>query len=226
MTDSEKDREKARAAILVKSIGGALAIILGIVSTNGLVAWDPGRARFIVNGNYVSIETIRRELLRFETATGIRMKRLADALEAGEIDLDTWTARMKELVGSSHVIMASLAAGSIAAAVINKTVQTAIVDQRKFVNSFAKDVQIKRLPSRTIAARAKSYLLVAGVTYALVEHAVRKAAGYTEAMRVRTAEESCEGCIRWSGKWYPIGAIAIIGSLECLNYCRCYLVYR
>ncbi len=133
---------------------------------------------------------------------------------------------MKELVGSSHVVMAALAAGSIAAAVTNLTVQRAIAGQRKFVNNFANDITRKKLAAGTIGARATSYLLAAAVTFGVVEQAVRTAIGYTEARRMRTAAESCSGCIYYSGRWISIGAMPPIGSLQCRHYCRCFIEYR
>lgn len=226
MTDEEVEKETARAAILAGRVGGALAILLGLTAAKEFVVWDPGKVQFIVNGRYVSIETVRLELRRFETVVGVRMRKLADALAAGDIDLDQWRIRMREIVGSSHVVMAALAAGGIAAAAGSKFVHSQIIGQRKFIPGFARDITIKRLSPAAIAARAKSYLLSAATTHGVVEQTVHTAAGFTEARRVRTAAESCEGCITWSDKWYLIGVMPIIGSLDCGDKCRCFLEYR
>lgn len=224
MTDAEIEQEMKRAEILAASLGGALAVLIG--SKPGNVTWDAETASFRVNGRRVSAATIRRELRRIETGTGVRIGRLTDKLSRREITLRQWQDGFKQLVGSSHVLMAALGAGSIAAAAKNLTVQSRIDTERGYADGFAKDIEKKQLKPPTIKARARSYMLAAAVTFAGVGLAARIIAGYTEARRVRTAAESCEGCIRWSGKWFPIDEIKPIGTLQCGHRCRCFLEYR
>ncbi len=225
MTSQQID-EKKRAEDLATAVGGALAVILGLRATDTPVKWDSKKARFTVGGRLISMETIRRELRRFETAVGVRMAKLADRLSSGSITLPEWQTEMKQLVGSSHVVMAAVAAGSIAAAVNSKTVHARMMSEQKYVDGFAGDVKKKKLEKPTISARSKSYLLAAAVTFAVVGLAVHKSTGYTEAKRTRTAAESCPDCIAYAGEWMPIDDCPEIGSLTCGSRCRCYVEYR
>lgn len=226
MTAAEIEAEERRAELLAKSIGGALAAILGLKAAKPPVAWDAAKGVFTVEGRTVSAETVRRELQRIETAVGVKMSNVTDRLKRGELTLEQWRDEFKWLIGSSHVLIAALAAGSIAAAVTNTKVQSRIDSERKFADGFARDVRKKRLPASTIKARASSYLLSAAVTYAVVQHVVRKALGYTEARRVLRARESCPDCRSFGFEWMPIDKMPPIGSLQCGSRCRCYLEYR
>lgn len=226
MTQQEIADETRRAEDLAKGVGGILAALLGLRPTEKPITWNAQRGRFVIDGRFISMQTIRRELHRFENAVAIRMANLAKLLSNGTIDLPEWRERMKTLVGSSHVIMAAVAVGSIAAGARNPEVQNRIESERKYANGFAEDVEKKKLSTPTIKARAKSYLIAAAITFAVVEMAVHSKLGYQEARRITTAAESCEDCKAYAYEWMDIGEMPEIGSLKCGNRCRCYLEYR
>jgi len=226
MTDAEIEREKRDAEDLAKAVGGVLALLLGLTPSAATVSWDGPRGRFIVDGQVVSIQTVRREMRRFETAVGVRMSRIATDLEKGRLNLDGWRDAMMKLVGSSHVVAAALASGTVSKAVRNTKVQERVAAERKYVTGFAAAIAAKKLARRTIVARAKSYLLAAFITYSIVELAVRKIVGYTEAQRITTARESCEECRAIAYQWIPILEMPSIGSLQCGSRCRCFCEYR
>lgn len=226
MTPSEIDAEKRRARELAQLIGGSLAVLLGLRTAEKPVVWDPATARFIVDGRFVSMDTVRAALRTLEVRTGVKMSQLAEQLTAGLITLDQWQSSFRELVGSSHILAAALAVGSIAAAAESATVQENIERERKFADGFARDIPRKQLSKPTIKARAKSYLLAAAITFGVVQQAVKAASGYNEAMRTRTAEESCGDCIEVADTWMPIEDMPPLGSLKCGWRCRCYLEYR
>jgi len=224
MTEAEKQLEQERAEELAASIGGALAVILGLRADT--VRWDADTASFIFDGRRVSNKTIRRELGRIETGVGYRIAKLTDRLARKEISLSQWQDQFTQLVSSSHVLMAAIGSGSIAAALSKPIVGQNIASELKYAENFAKDIEKKKLSAPTIKARGKGYLLGATLTYATVQIAVKQAAGMIEARRVRTARESCRGCIDAAGSWMPIADIPEIGSLQCRSKCRCYLEYR
>lgn len=226
MTGDEIDEERKRAEALAKSIGGALAVLLGLKTASRPVAWDAARGRFVIDGRFVSVETVRRELRRLETGVGARMSNVTDRLASGNITLDGWRNEIKELIGSSHVLTGALAAGSVAAAAVLPVVQQRIESERKFADRFVKDIPARKLKTPAIKARARSYLLAAGVTFSVVEQRVRSILGYTMARRVTTARESCDGCRAAAYQWIPIGEMPEIGSLQCGSRCRCHLEYK
>lgn len=224
MTQTEIEQEKQRAVILAASIGGALAVLLG--SRPGNVTWDPTTASFRIDGRRVAASTIRRELQRIEAGFGVRVGKLTDRLFRKEIDLDGWRTGFKELIGSSHILMAALGSGSIVAAAETPQVQRSIESERRYADNFADNLEKKEIKPQTVKARARSYMLTAAMTFAAVSLVARKFAGYTEARRIRTAAESCQGCRDHAYTWMPINEIPEIGSLQCRSRCRCYLEYR
>ncbi len=226
MTRQQIDLEKERAEDLAKTVGGALPAILGLRSAEQPITWDGKRGRFVIDGRFVSMETIRRELRRFETSVGAKMRKLADRFARGSVQLPEWREEMNRLIGSSHVVMGAVAAGSIAAAAANRTVQERVAIERQYAAGFAEDIEKKKLKTPTITARAQSYLLSAAVTHSVVGLAVHKLTGYKEASRITTAAESCPDCQTFAYQWMPIDKMPGIGSLACGSRCRCYLDYR
>lgn len=227
MTPQQIEDEKKRAVAMAASIGGLLAAILGLRAATQKVMWDAGTARFIVDNQYISLATIRRELQRLETAVGVKMTILTGRFAKQRITLDEWKAGMKQLIGTSHVLAAALGAGTIATAAENIAVQRRIAKERQYADRFAAYIETNEPSAPSIRSRATSYLLAAGITYGIVSHMVKRAGGqYIEARRILTARESCAGCRRVGYQWYPIDEIPPIGSLDCSSRCRCYLEYR
>ncbi|CAN5508020.1 hypothetical protein BH10ACI2_BH10ACI2_04230 [soil metagenome] len=230
MTDAERENEKKRAKDLGASIGGILAILLGLALSGSTPAspllWDPGTGRYIFEGHYVSAETVRNEMLRLRTNVGNRMARTTDRFTAGEISIDQWKDEIKGFVASSHILAAALASGSIAFAFDDPAVESRIESEMKFADGFADDIRKKKLRTPTIKSRARSYMQAAIVTFAVVTHAVKKAVGYTEARRHPTAAESCRGCLDYANEWMDIDAIPQIGTLQCGPRCLCWMEYR
>lgn len=226
MTAGELALEQQRAETLATSVGGALAAILGLRPTDQPVKWNAKKGKFMIGRRAVTMETIRRELHRFEAFVGALMRRAATRLSTGLITLDEWRAEMMSLIGSSHVVMAAVGAGSIAAAARSSNVQARIESERKYAAGFASHIETKDLKLPTVKARATSYLLAAAATFAIVHHVAQKVAGRAEARRTTTAAESCIDCSSYAGSWMPIDQMPEIGTLICKNRCRCYIEYR
>lgn len=227
MTDDEQRQLEQDARNDALLIGGVLAVLLGLKFGSLGVRWDAAKGKFAVGGRSVSIATVRRQIGRIEKGLGKKLTGLVDSLAAGTLTLDDWQRETRRTIGSSHVLTGALAAGSIAAAVKSPDVQSRVIAEQRYADDFADEVRRKKAGTfARIAARAKSYMLAAAVTYSVVERVLRGALGDTEAMRVRRASESCSGCVEWSGRWIPINNMVPIGSLQCQSHCRCYLVYR
>jgi len=226
MTKKEQEQEKERARETAVEIGGLVALLLGVSAGKHTVSWDPRSLRFIVDGRYISLETVRRAILQIETRIGLRISRITDRFVAGEITLEDWLAETQKLVGSSHILMAALGLGSIAAAVASSAVQANITREKGFLTRFAQDIHKKGLSAAAIKARAKSYFHAARILFGNLSLDAHKITGYNEVRRVRTAAESCKGCIRWAGRWLPIGEMPPLGTLQCRNYCKCFFEFR
>lgn len=226
MTPHEIDEERRRARELAVKVGGVLAILLGAVPAGNRINWDPQAARFLVDGQYVSAEELRKQLLRMATRVGNLMVERVDRLVAKQIDLETWRREMQKLIGSAHVIAGALALGSINIAAADAKVQEQIESERKYAAGFAAAIVAKNIKPQTIRTRARSYMSAPLVTFAVAQIYIRKLVGYTEARRVLTAKESCTGCRMHGYQWMPIDLMPPIGSQECGSRCRCYLEYR
>lgn len=246
MTITEQKQHEKNAAEVALVIGGWLAIFLQVKTTRHVVEFRDGR--FYLDGKRVAIHTIRGLLLKIETSVGREIAAITRKLETGEWDNERWREEIMKLIGASHVLTGALAAGSIAAAAANPTVQQRIEKQKSFLSRFADSLLAgaivgvvfsgagladlsglpgtKPISARRVRSRAKSYLRAVLITYSQVEQRVQQALGKTEAKRIRRASESCLDCIDWSGRWVPIGQMPLIGTLRCGGFCKCYLVYR
>jgi hypothetical protein len=222
--EQQREQDAREEALL---IGGLLAVLLGLKAGTKRILWDAQRQRFTVEGRAVSVTTIRKLLSTIETSVGARLLTFTDNLESGRWTADQWQRETAKTIGSAHVLAGALAVGSIAAAARDRDVQARIISEERYADNFGDEVRAKKAGSfAQIKARAKSYLLPAIITYSVIEQIVRTVGGYTEAMRVRRASESCSGCIAYSYRWIPIAEMPRIGSLTCGGRCRCFLKYR
>lgn len=99
-----------------------------------------------------------------------------------------------------------------------------------------KTVFLDQLPIKRIKRRALSYIATAWFRFHDHWFDLHVKLGYTEAYRIRRAEESCrtglekgvrvEGCLEWSDKWVPIAQMPRLGTLRCKVYCKCFIIFR
>jgi len=213
---------------------GALAMLLLLLlmkprSPEGQrVRFDPAAGRFYFDGKTVSIRSIRAHLNRIEDRFGKKLAKMTRDLEDGRVTLAEWKRSFDRTVISSHILAGALALGGIAVAVRNSKVQSRIADELKFADEFSESIRMKKAGSFSkIRARAKSYLMAASVTYSQIEQDVRGLMGMqTEAKRIRRAAESCRGCIEYSYRWMLNAKLPPIGSMQCRQHCRCFVIYR
>jgi|GEM_PF-5976552 len=229
--DDDRRRIKEQAERDAKWLGLMLLAALsggrGIDLSGQGIAWNLNERRFYVNGRPVPIEVIRGYLTRIETRLSARLIRITDKLTAGGITIGQWRAEFRDTIGSAHILAAGLALGSVAAAIANVTVMRRVSVEWYYIRGFADDLTSgKGISPGSLNRRIRSYLMAASVTYGVIEQAVQIASGKAEAMRIRRASESCIGCIHYAGQWMPIHQMPVIGSLQCGQYCRCYIVYR
>lgn len=183
---------------------------------------------FYVDGEEIDIDTVRGYLNRIEKRIGKRLLLLTDNLAKGKITLAEWKRGFDRHVTSAHVLAGALAIGSIGGAVRNADLQARIASELRYGDNFRDEIEKGKAGSAAQqAARAKSYLMAATITYGILELIMRRTASrYTEARRIRRRSESCEGCVREAYIWRPIEKVPPIGSLDCGGRCRCYLEYR
>lgn len=222
-TETQRLIRKARAR--AAAFGGVLVVLLAIRSHNH-IRFDPAKVRFIVNGRSISLTAVRKQLDILEGKLARQMNAYAAKLQSREWSLDRWHSEMEQLIRDGHSIFGTLAAGTFTAAVVSPILLRKLERDLSYLGGFKRDIKRKRLSPQMIRARARSYLRSMRVTYMQLEQQLHIAAGFRYAKRVITAKESCKGCIRWEGKWVLIDRMPPIGTLNCLQFCRCYLIYK
>lgn len=118
------------------------------------------------------------------------------------------------------------AAPSEAAIIARRIVAETLADSVAEAGVIAESVQVagaELLIGATISSRSAMYV---DATYSTFENSVASRERDAGAMGVRRVCEedatSCDECVEWGGSDYvPFGEIADIGSLQCLNNCRC-----
>lgn len=208
----------------------ALLLLLGL-KKGDRVDWDAELGRFRINGRLVSIETTRRLLRQIEDISKADAKRLTTAYFAGSLTADEWERRMQSNILSSHWASAALFVGGLAAATGLYLLSQRVNREYNFLGKFKIELIQNKVSQPKAVNRAGSYSMAGALTGDLAEMDFKKnpptgGKVYNLAKRVRTAKESCEGCIQWAGKWYPIDEIPELGSLQCRQYCRCYIIYK
>lgn len=199
-------------------------------------AWDPrltnglGAYRDVRTGRIVSLREVRAALDAVAENAGAEVRRLALALVQGEITLQAWQAAMADHVTNIHYATGALAVGGFAQltqrhlAVIQEQVAFNLTRLREFAAAIASGRQ--RLDGRFLR-RAEMYVQAGRTTYNLVQRLVASQSGFDEVKSVRTARDSCRGCLDEAQKgWQAIGEAVPIGQRDCLTQCRCYWIYR
>lgn len=88
-------------------------------------------------------------------------------------------------------------------------------------------VQDNTVSEAQLARRLRAYMDAGKEAYALGERVAAREAGKREAMSVRHALDSCDGCIREAAKgWTRPELISPPGTRDCLRNCLCEVVYR
>lgn len=218
----------------------ALLLLLRFRNRDGLnprgeteIVWDASTAKFRINGRAVSIRSVRAMLSRIEERLGRRLIKITKDLEDGKITFAKWQKEFERTIKSAHILAGALALGSISAAARNVTVRNRITDEISFAREFSLAALSGNAGSyRKIAARAKSYMQAAHITYSEAVHLFHLHSGIAvQAKRVMRKAEHCKPCIRFAGIWMDIDKIPPIGSIPrsvggCERHCKCYIVYR
>lgn len=222
----------------VGNFGGLISLLLA-VKQGTKVEYDPKRAAFYVDGRFVNVLPIRKELDRVELKIAALILSYNERLFNKQWTLAKWREEMDKLVESSHYIFAGLALGSIAKAVRDTTVARRLDRDKEALKRFAGAIQAKQVPSLPLAQnRGRAYIRSFYVTFQLLDQKAKIDAGFTEAKRVLTPAEHCrtqiqgqaifkEGCYEAAARgWMSITEMPPIGTLVCGQFCKCYIIYK
>lgn len=182
------------------------------------------------DGNLVPVAvvmtTIETVITDLERQIGGLTLRLTD----GSITNDQWLGGMRTLLDSGHILVGTIAAGGRdqMTPALWAVIAASIAAEYRYLLRFNQQYLRGQVPATRMVSRARLY--PSGIRRTFTEIVeVLKPRLYKDVYvkRVRTASESCPGCITWANKgWLPYAQMAKIGSLQCKYFCKCYLVFR
>lgn len=220
-------------------MGGLVAILLAVKAKKTRdIQWDAKEARFKVDGKVIPMTRIRRELGRMELKVAALILSYNAKLWAKEWTLDKWRSEMAKLAQDSHILFGALALGGLVVSARDLTVQRRTTRDLAALKRFARAIKNGLTPSLPVVNnRSRTYLRSWYVTYHLLSHRAHILAGYTEARRRLTPAEHCrtkhtaegliDGCWEVARKgWMPILQMPPLGTLVCLQFCKCWIQYR
>lgn len=206
--------------------GVALLVLLGLRQTGQRVEWDNRLGQFRIDGRLVSPETIRRVMNSVVSTARSQILRVTELLISGSYSNERWLEEMRRILKGGHAIASGLAFGGLDSTDGFLSFRERYDEEDDYLIGFYASRGAGAVSDGRTLARSLMYASALYVSWQIATTQQKKGAGFTEAMRIRTAAESCPGCIRYSGRWIPIAQMPAIGSLQCRSNCKCYLIFR
>lgn len=232
-SNSEKHRLISQAQARAYKLGGLIALLLS--GKRDDIGWSSRYQQFTIAGKPIGVTVIRREINSLEGQLAKIIAGYLQNLVSGTWDLKRWESEMIKLLEDTHSIFGALAVGGLITAVSYPILFSRIDRDTRYISGFRRDLRAERLApgSRRASLRGVSYIRSAYVTYSELELRGHTTAGFTEAINVTRALESCHtrllitGCVELSNRgWIDIAQMVPVGSRVCNQWCRCYIAYR
>lgn len=202
--------------------------------------FDPKRRRYVDNnGRVMAPAQVRREVQDYVEQQKERTEKEALKLLAGTITLAAFVHFMRSAIEKWHTVSGSIAYGGKAQLDAERIarIQAKIDSELKYLAGFKTDIATALSKAREagitftetagfVTSRAVMYADAAYSTYVNNVTAREFDNGVTMGRRVCEEDtESCEECIDAASTYFvPLDELPEIGSLQCLNNCRCDVV--
>ncbi len=206
--------------------GVGLLVLLGLRSTGQRVEFDKRLGQFRIDGRLVSPETIRRLVNQISSIARSKINRITELLISGSYSSERWLEEMRRILKGGHAIASGLAYGGLDDTDGFLSFQKRFNEEDDYLIGLFAGYGAGGVSPGRLAARALMYASAIYITWQIATGEQKGGQGYTEAMRIRTAAESCSGCIQYANRWIPIKQMPPIGSLQCRSNCKCFLIYR
>lgn len=211
--------------------------------------WDSKRRRYVdERGRVMSEAQVRREIDEYITDEQAKVEREGEKLLAGLITLAAFFLFMRNRVETWHTVTGAIAYGGRSQVDTERAARIAakIEAEMRFLNKFKEDAKAMVEKARVLASaselkvaeafaqtaasipsRASIYASAAFSTYVNNVTAREFDEGVTLGRRVCPEDDaSCDECVDAAGtEWRPLDEIEEIGSLQCVNNCRCFIEY-
>ena len=206
--------------------GVGLLVLLGLRSTGQRVEFDKRLGQFRIDGRLVSPETIRRLVNQISLIARSKIQRVTELLISGSYSSERWLEEMRRILKGGHAIASGLAFGSLDDTDGWLSFQKRYEEEDDYLIGLFAGYGAGGVSAGRLAARSLMYASAIYITWQLLTSRQKQTQGFKEAMRIRTAAESCSGCIQYANRWIPIPQMPPIGSLQCRSNCKCFLIYR
>jgi hypothetical protein len=206
--------------------GVGLLVLLGLRDTGQVIEFDRRLGQFRIDGRLVSPETIRRLMNKVSTVARSQILRVTELLISGSYSSERWLEEMRRILKGGHAIAAGMAFGSLDDTDGFLSFQKRYEEEDNYLIGLYAAFAAGVLSFGRLRARSQMYASAIYITWQVATGEQKGGQEYTQAMRIRTAAESCKGCIEYAGRWIPIGEMPPIGSLQCRSNCKCFLIYR
>lgn len=213
------------------------------------MTWDSKKRRYVdEHGRVMSEAQVRREIDEYISQEQAKVEREAGKLLAGAVTLAAFFLFMRHRVEAWHKVTGAIAYGGRAQVDSERAARIAakIESEMQFLNKFREEAAGMVAEARALAAsseltttqalaetaasipaRASMYANAAYSTYVNNVTAREFDEGVMLGRRVCPEDDaSCEECVDAAGtEWRPLDEIEEIGSLQCINNCRCFIEY-
>lgn len=198
--------------------------------------FDKKTRRYIDKGRVLTDSQVRKEVTDFVAEIKETIQRQAGKFVAGDTSLAAFFRSMESQIKQAHSVTGAIAYGGRAQLDSERQERIAakITSELEYLAGFRADVEralqeeVERQESLAfVENRAGMY---ADAAYSTFENNVM-AREFDEGVRMgrRVCEEdgaSCEACVEAGSTYFSsLDEIPEIGTLECLNNCRCYIEF-
>ena len=183
-------------------------------------------------GRFLAASAIPNLLQQEQQRLAIRLQAVTRLLTADKITLPEWQTRFAQTLKTSHLAIASLAAGgkSNLNSKIYGAVGYQLRDQAKYLNGFAKALSKGELTPNQAIARSALYASSIKVSFGKAQQMARANDGFNQAKRsLDKQSQHCSDCLSYftRGRWVAIAEVILPGvACLCRQHCRCSIVYR
>jgi hypothetical protein len=192
--------------------------------------YDDANGRYRdARGRFIAQSEIER-LLQERIAEGIdRLEDFLTTLLEADADLDQWQEAFAVELRRMHTQIYAYGGGGWRNIPAEEWLEVGrgLRQEYAYLNNFAVEIASGELTQAQIQARMQLYANNAWGVFWQGDQAAKRAAGFTEMMRVLNDAEHCNGCVAIAGYWAPIGSLPLpTQGTPCRANCKCGVEYR
>jgi hypothetical protein len=188
--------------------------------------WDSSTRTYASGGQSIDPRDVRSWVREAVDASKESVRQAAEAYRRGDINLPQLVITIREEMVSAQTAASVIARGGREQmdASMWGSLGSRVREQNEFLRAFERGIANGDIPlDGRIDSRAVQYVDSAVTAYENEVVGREKDAGVVKVVWVCADDEaSCDECSATAGE-YEIESVPAVGSLVCLNNCRCYL---